>query len=130
MEKIHFEQAKIWYAAAQYIAEKDAVNEKYAVAIAMIVHTIMKANDALTTRFLNKTAKKHDEARTLFEELIKNRKIDPKYAEYKDIIQEAIIKKAKAEYKGQTFSKNEFEQTKRKAEKFLKMTAEILKLDL
>src|SRR3990167_6129808 len=117
MEKSHFEQAKLW------LESKD----KYAVAVSMAIHSIIKANDALTFKFMNITAKRHDDARRLFEDLIKKNFAKAEYANYRDIIQDAISNKAKAEYRGAFFSKNDFEQMQRKAEKFIKMAAEIIK---
>ncbi|MEK6857571.1 MAG: hypothetical protein AABX39_03210 [Nanoarchaeota archaeon] len=128
MEKRHFEQAKIWFDGANYIANSDKEgSDKYAVAVAMTVHSIIKANDALTFKFLHSTARRHDEARRLFEDLIKQNFVKSEYADYKQIIQEAIDNKAKSEYRGAYFSKADFESLKRKAEKFLKMAGEIIK---
>ncbi len=122
MEKTHFEQARVWLEGAQDIAQKEAHGrDKYNVAIAMCIHAIIKANDALTIKFLNVTAKRHDDARRLFEELIKRNVIKSEHAPYKQIIQEAINHKSDAEYKGSFFSKNDFERISDKAEKFIKM---------
>lgn len=127
MEKGHFEQAKLWLEGAKYIADYSSEgNDKYVVAVAMSIHTIIKANDALTFKFTGNTARRHDDARRLFEDLIKKDFIKAKYANYKQIIQEAINNKAKAEYRAAFFSKNDFEAMKRKAEKFLKMAEEII----
>lgn len=128
MEKTHFEQAKLWLTAAKYIANiNQESSDKYSVATAMLVHTILKANDALTTRFFQKTARKHDEARKFFEDLIKERKIEGEYANYSLIIQEAISNKSKAEYKVSFFSKNSYADFERKAEKFLEMAEKHIK---
>ncbi len=181
MEKNHFEQAKLWLNGAHYIASLAIDNNnKYAVAIAMSVHAIIKANDAskmgladrgsetscmlaslaaspflsvlknmpltiptlwtlstdqidrwyifdtLTFKFMAVTAKRHDDARRLFEDLIKKNFVKPIYADYKNIIQDAITNKAKAEYRGAYFSKADFEDLRRKAEKFIKMAEEIV----
>jgi len=92
----------------------------------MTIHSIIKANDALTFKFMNTTARRHDDARRLFEDLVKRNFIKTKHANYSQIIQEAINNKAKAEYRISFFSKNDFEDMKRKAEKFLKMSGEII----
>ncbi len=127
MEKSHFEQAKLWLEGANYIANLSLEGkDKYAVAVSMAIHSIIKANDALTFKFMNITAKRHDDARRLFEDLIKKNFVKAEYANYKNIIQDAITNKAKAEYRGAFFSKNDFEDMKKKAEKFLKMAEEIV----
>lgn len=127
MEKHHFEQAKLWLEGAKYIGDYNSEDrDKYAVAVAMAIHSIIKANDALTFKFTNTTARRHDDARRLFEDLVKRNFIKTKHANYSQIIQEAINNKAKAEYRVSFFSKNDFEDMKRKAEKFLKMSEEII----
>ena len=127
MEKNHFEQAKLWLEGAKYIAKNEAESSnKYAVAIAMSIHAIIKANDALTFKFMNVTARRHDDARRLFEDLIKKSFIEAKYANYKQIVQDAITNKAKAEYRGAYFSKKDWDEMCVKAEKFLKMAGEII----
>lgn len=127
MEKSHFKQAELWLVGARYISAKENEDsEKYSIAIAMLVHAILKANDALTTKFLNKTAKKHDNAKDLFDEMIRKNNINAEYAHYKSTIQEAINNKAKAEYKIAFFSKRIYEDLERKAEKFLGMVEKIV----
>lgn len=127
METNHFEQAKLWLEAAKYIANYNIENkDKYTVAIAMTIHAIIKANDALTFKFMNVSARRHDDARRLFEDLIKKNFIKSEYSNYKDIIQEAINNKTKAEYRISFFSKNDFENMKRKAEKFIKLVEETI----
>lgn len=126
MEKHHLNQAKIWLRAAIKTSDDQSEgDDKYAVAVAMTIHAVLKANDALTYKFLQETAKKHDVARLLFDKLIKMNQVDAKYANYSHIIQDAINNKAKAEYRGAYFSKNDFDDLYRKAEKFLKMAEEI-----
>ena len=127
MEKIHFEQARLWLEGARYIAACNAESRnKYAVAVAMAVHAIIKANDALTFKFLNTTARRHDDARRLFEDMTKKNFVKSEYAAYRQIVQDAINNKAKAEYRGAFFSKNDFEDMKKSAEKFIKMVDETL----
>lgn len=129
MEKHHFKQARLWLDCARYginLSTEDS--EKHNVAVACSIHAIIKANDALSMRFLNRTAYHHDEARKLFEQLIKEGKINATYASYKNIIQDAISQKAKAEYRVAYFSKADAEEMIRKAEKFLKMAGQVLGL--
>ena len=78
-------------------------------------------------KFMGITARRHDDARRLFEDLVKKNFIKARYADCRQIIQDAINNKAKAEYRGGFFSKSYFESMKRDAEKFLKMAGEIFK---
>ena len=68
MEKTHFEQAKLWLEAANHTSSATDSKDKHSVAIAMLIHSIIKANDSLTLKFLNTTAKRHDDARRLCQE--------------------------------------------------------------
>ena len=122
MEMIHFKQARVWLESAIKTIEGSEDEAKYSVGVAMLVHSIIKSNDALTLKFLNETAKRHDDARRLFEELINKNLIKSEYSSYKTIVQEAINIKSKAEYRGSYISKNDFESLRKKAEKFIKMT--------
>jgi len=127
MEKSHFEQAKLWLEGAKYIScYSSEGKDKYIVAVAMAIHSIIKANDALTFKFMNITARRHDDARRLFEDLIKKNFIKEEYSNYKEIIQYAIENKARADYRGAFFSKSDFEEMNRKAEKFIKMAEGII----
>ena len=127
MEKIHFEQAKLWLKAAIFISDREVESSpKFGVAITMLIHATIKANDALTLKFMNITARRHDDARRLFEDLIKKNLIKAEYASYNLILQDVISAKAKADYRGGFFSKKEFGEMKRKAEKFMKMAQEII----
>lgn len=122
MEKSHLEQAKRWLQAAEYLAITPPDNqEKWSVAVAMLVHAIIKANDALTTKYLNSTPRRHDEARRLFEDIKRKNLIKAEHASYDQIIQDAINTKAKAEYRIAFFSKNDYEHLQRKAKRFLAM---------
>lgn len=122
MEKNHIEQARLWLKSAAHTSSLPSEGtNKYSVAVSMAIHAIIKANDALTFRYLNTTARKHDDARRLFEDLIKKNIIKQEYAPYAQIIQDAINNKAKAEYRGSYFSKKDFQEMERKAERFIKM---------
>ena len=92
----------------------------------MLIHSIIKANDSLTSKYLNTVAKKHDDARILYQELIKKGFVQPQYASYSNIVQDAISNKAKAEYRAGYFSKNDYEEFKRKTDKFIVMVKETL----
>ncbi|MBI2654761.1 hypothetical protein HYX02_08220 [Candidatus Woesearchaeota archaeon] len=127
MEKSYFEQAKLWLEGAKYVADNFDSKDRHPVAIAMTIHAIIKSNDALTFKFMNATAKRHDDARRLYEDLIKRNFVKAEYSNYKQIIQDAINEKAKAEYRIAYFSKNDFDEMKRKAEKFIKMVGEAIK---
>jgi uncharacterized protein (UPF0332 family) len=121
MERSHLEQAKLWLEAARHIINSPEAREKYVVSVAMSIHAIIKANDSLTFKHLATTARRHDDARRLFEELIRKNFIRSEFSQYKQIIQDAINNKARAEYRIAEFSKKEAEDMMSKADKFIRM---------
>lgn len=92
----------------------------------MAIHSIIKANDALTYKYFSNVAKKHDDAPRLFDDVIKREPKLEQYAGYKRYINEAITNKAKADYRASYFSKGDYEGMKRNAEKFIKMVEGII----
>jgi len=68
----HLEQAKFWLSAAKYVFGLQVeTRNKYTVASALAIHAAIKANDSLTTRFLGRVARRHEDAPALFLELVK-----------------------------------------------------------
>ncbi|RMF89207.1 MAG: hypothetical protein D6733_06810 [Methanobacteriota archaeon] len=62
-------EAEYWLESAKKtMAPPGADREKYTVIAAQCIHSIIRANDALTLRYLNKRAMRHDEAITLISE--------------------------------------------------------------
>lgn len=105
---------------------KDA--EKYTVVVAQAIHSIIKANDALTMRFLGKRAIKHQEAVELFLQLVRENKIPSKFSNLRKVVLEpAVQTKSKADYKGLRASKEDAEKWIRMAENFLNSAKEALK---
>lgn len=114
-------EADFWLWSAKNLLKSESTDrEKYTVVVAHAIHSIIRANDALTLKFLGKRAIRHDDAPGLFLKLIQQNKIPSEYAKLRNTITEAIQLKSKADYKGITVSKSEAEKWIRKAEKFLK----------
>ena len=124
-------EAEFWLQSAKNLFNSEFVSrEKYTVVVAQSIHSIIRANDALTLKFLNKRAVKHLEAVDLFLTLIKLNKIPSKFADLrKTILEPAIDTKSKADYRGAEFSKSEAEKWLRLAEKFLTAAKESLNIN-
>lgn len=99
------EEAEAWVAGAEFILKRESSEADYTVVVAMCVHAIIKANDALTNRYLFRTAIKHEEAPELFLRLIEQGKIDRKYDSVrKEILIPAIRIKSRVDYRGATIT--------------------------
>ncbi|MDI6708896.1 MAG: HEPN domain-containing protein [Candidatus Thermoplasmatota archaeon] len=115
-------EAEYWLRAAKNTLESAESEEAYTVCIAQAIHSIIKANDALTIKYLGETAHRHDDAPELFQKLIVRNKIPSEEASYREIIMRAAREKSKFNYKGTPASKANAKVWLNDAGKFLKMT--------
>lgn len=113
-------EALQWLESAKHLMESpESDREKYTVVVAQCIHSIIRANDALSIRFLKKRAMKHDDAIRLFLELIEANKIPSNYSHLRKTLKESIQLKSRVDYKGMEISKGEAERWINRAEKFL-----------
>lgn len=95
--------------------------ERFTVAVAQAIHSLIRANDALTLKYLRKRATRHEQAITLFQELIRQNKIPSEESRIGDVLIKAVHQKSGYEYKGEYASKADAEKWIYEAEKFLTM---------
>ncbi|MBU4246311.1 MAG: hypothetical protein ABIF85_02180 [Nanoarchaeota archaeon] len=121
-------ESEFWLEGAKKVSNSgESEKEKYTVAVAMTIHSIIKANDALTVKFMNKRAVRHDEAPELFRQLVQFNKIPAKFSDLRlSVLAPAIQIKSKADYKGFEASKSDTERWIRSADKFLNAVKECL----
>lgn len=121
-------ESEFWLDGAKNLLNSEAKDpEKYTVIVAQSVHSIIRANDALTMRLLNKRAVKHDEVSELFLDMIRRQKIPAKFSDLRmAVVVPAIQIKSKVDYKGVYSSKSDAEHWIRSAEKFLSAAKECL----
>lgn len=121
-------EAEFWLKSAENLFDSPAPSkEKYTVVVAQVIHSIIKANDALTLKFLKKRAIRHDDAPRLFLDLIKFNKIPSKFSDLrKSIILPAVKTKSRADYKGIEVSRTEAERWMRMGRKFLRSVKECI----
>lgn len=118
----HLEQAELWLKAAKHIFKLPTeTKNKYTVASALAIHAAIKANDALTTRFLGRVPRRHEEAPALFLELIKRNHIPAEEARHRDVLSEAVSRKSAADYFAEFFSKRDAGDLLKKVGEFIKM---------
>lgn len=120
-------EAEYWLRAAKSTLESAESEEAYTVCIAQAIHSIIKANDALTIKYLGELAHRHDEAPELFQKLITQNKIPSEEANYREIILRAVYEKSKFDYKGTPASRAKAKQWLNDAEKFLKLAEKYCK---
>ncbi len=94
--------------------------------MAQSVHAMIKANDALTVRFLRRRSSRHEDAAALLKELLRLRRIPAKYAGRRKALLEALQEKSEFDYGGAHVGIDESERRIRRAEGFLDAVREIL----
>ncbi len=92
----------------------------------MLIHSLIKANDAITWRFLRQTARRHDDARRLFEEMVRKGLIGQEKASFGETLQVALSQKSAVEYRARYVSKRDFTDLRRRANQFYQMAESLL----
>ena len=111
---------------ARHLVETRNGRGRFTVAVAMSIHAMIRANDALTMTFLKRRSTRHEDAGMLFGELIRQKKIDPKYANLRRVLATSISEKSEYDYKGAEVGRNEAVQWVRETERFISAVVEIL----
>jgi len=119
-------EAEIWFETAKTVYRSTHGREKYTVAVAQAIHALIKANDALTVKYLGLRSKRHEDAAGQFGDLIRQNKIDSKFADRRKLLTKAAAEKSDFDYKGVEVSKTTASGWLREVERFLDMVRSIL----
>ena len=95
--------------------------------MAQAIHALIKANDALTMKYLGLRSTRHEDAAVLFGDLIKQNKVDPKLADLRRLLTRAVAEKSNYDYKGTEVSKATASSWLRDVERFLETVRGILR---
>lgn len=116
------EEAEAWLAGAESLLNKKLSEADFTVAVAMCVHAIIRANDALTNRYLFRTAQRHEDAPELFLRLVEQGKIDKTYDfARKEILIPAIRIKSLVDYRGAAITQPTAQTWLESARKFIQI---------
>ncbi len=114
------EEAESWLVSAKdklVLAESEdsAVN----VCCALSIHAIIRANDALTLKFMKVKGTRHDDAPALFSKMLQQGKLSSENARFLRIIQKAMTDKSGADYGKKIFSHDDATRYVQDAEEFV-----------
>ena len=98
------------------------------VCCAQAIHAIIRANDALAMKFLGHKPTRHDDAAIVFAKLIREGKLPEKAAMFKNLVADAMKDKSGADYGKRSFSHEDAEKYAERAEHFIVMVKDVLKL--
>jgi len=87
---------------------------------------MIKANDALTVRFLGRRSTRHEDAAALLTTLLRRHLIPEQHAGRRKALAEALREKSEFDYGGAEVGREEAERRVRRAERFLEAVREIL----
>jgi len=122
------EEAESWLDAARFtLANTARGRARFTVAVAQSIHALIKATDALTMRFLGRRSTRHEDAAVMFGTLVKQNKVDPKYAGLRDLLVRASSEKSDYDYKGTEAGQEAAKRWIRAVERFMTGTREILR---
>ena len=121
------DEAEAWLAAAEStIAGDTGGRARYTTAVAMTIHAMIRANDALTSRYLGRRSTRHEEASGLFGQLLKQGRIPAKHAGLRNILMRAVSEKSEYDYKGTGVGSRVAKRRVREARKFIDAVKEML----
>ncbi len=99
---------------------------RYTVVAAQCIHALIRANDALTMRYLGRRSTRHEDAALLFGELVRQHKIPARYADLRGLLVRAVSEKSEYDYKGAAVGRDAAARWMRETERFLAAVREIL----
>ena len=120
------DEADAWYESAIATFHSDRGCERFTVAVAQTIHALVRANDALTVRYLGKRSTRHEDAAALFGDLVKRGKVDPGFSDFRRLLSKAAAEKSDFDYKGVEASGTTAEWWLREGEKFPAAVHQIL----
>jgi len=123
MEKRALKEAECWLISAENTLELTKYEERFTVASAQAIHAVIRANDALTQKYLRRVSERHERAIALFQDLIRQNKILQEEAKMVDILVRAVHRKSNFDYKGGAASRSDAEKWIYDAKKFLVMAS-------
>ncbi|MFH1107153.1 MAG: hypothetical protein V1787_04625 [Candidatus Micrarchaeota archaeon] len=122
-------EAENWLVSAKHgLVEAQEEETAANVSCAQSIHSIIRANDALSLKFYGHKPTRHDDAAVVFSKLVKEGKLPAHSARFKELVADAMRDKSGADYGKETFSHEKAEEYAQHAEEFIAMVKDVLKL--
>lgn len=122
-------EAESWLVSAKYGMAAASDDEAGAnVCCAQSIHAIIRANDALSLKFLGHKPTRHDDSAIVFAKLIREGKLPNDAGRFKDLIADAMTDKSGADYGKASFSYEAAKEYVEKTEDFVAMVKDVLKI--
>jgi len=122
-------EAESWLVSAKHgLMEADEDDASANVCCSQAIHAIIRANDALSLKFLAHKPTRHDDAAIVFAKLVREGKLPDKAGQFKNLIADAMRDKSGADYGKRSFSYEEAKEYVERAENFISMAKDVLNL--
>lgn len=122
-------EAENWLASASHILADATEDEARAnVCCAQFIHALIRANDALSLKFLGYKATRHDDAAVVFAKIVREGKLPESAAEFKSVMAQAMRDKSGADYGKSSFSYKDAQRYAERAGHFVAIVKDVLKL--
>lgn len=122
-------EAENWLASArQSLVDAEGDEARSNVCCAQAIHAIIRANDALSLKFLGHKSTRHDDAVVAFMKIAKEGKLPEDAAEFKSLIADAMRDKSGADYGKSSFSYGAARKYIEQTEHFIVMVRDALNL--
>ena len=122
-------EAESWLVSAKHsLVEAESDDASANVCCAQAIHAIIRANDALSLKFLGYKATRHDDAAAVFAKLAREGKLPDRARQFKELIANAMRDKSGADYGKASFSHEEAKEYVEQAESFVAIAKDVLKL--
>ena len=115
-------EAEGWLASArQTLVESHDDEARANVACAQSIHAIIRANDALSLKFLGVKASRHDDLPGVFSKIVRQGSLKPEDARFSNLLYKAVADKSGADYGKKSFSIADAEKYVGAAQDFVSM---------
>ncbi|MFH0817362.1 MAG: hypothetical protein V1909_01885 [Candidatus Micrarchaeota archaeon] len=122
-------EAESWLVSAKHkLMEAEADETSANVCCSQAIHAIIRTNDALSLKFLGHTPTRHDDAAIVFAKLVREGKLPDRAKPFKDLIADSMRDKSDADYGKASFSYEDAKEYVERAESFVAMAKDVLKL--
>jgi hypothetical protein len=123
-----FHESESWLASARYaLMEAENDDARANVCCAQAIHAIIRANDALSLKFLGYKATRHDDAAVVFAKLAREGKLPDGAEQFRNLVAEAMRDKSGADYGKSSFSYEDAKKYVERTDQFIAMVKGTLK---
>lgn len=118
-------EAEAWLEGAKKML-KESGEWSANVCCAQAIHGIIRANDALSLKFLGRKSTRHDDLPFLFLKMLKQNKIKSEERKFEPLLVKAMVSKSGADYGKSEFNRRDAELFVKQAEDFIEMVREYI----